>query len=79
MVKISLNCFEAAYVTIGLTNDDVEDDFEIDLSEVANSNSTISLYHDVKNSRLQLRVDDEDFTTEFEDERLGSQKFKVCI
>jgi hypothetical protein len=33
----------------------------------------------VKNSRLQLRVDDEDFTTEFEDERLGSQKFKVCI
>jgi hypothetical protein len=52
MVKIALNCFEAAEATIGLINEGITDDFEIDLCEHANPNSTICLFHDVKNSRL---------------------------
>lgn len=33
VIKIGLNCFEAAYATITLTNEDIQDDFEIDLCE----------------------------------------------
>jgi len=60
-VQITLNCFEAAYATIGLVNEDITDDFEIDLCEQANPNSTISLFHDVTNSKLLISVDGSDF------------------
>jgi hypothetical protein len=79
MVQFKLNCLEAAYVSIYLTNDEIEDDFEIDLCEQANPNSTISLFHDVSNSKLCFSVDGSEFHTEYEDERLGTEKFKVCI
>lgn len=71
-VKIALNCFEAAYVTIGLVNEEITDDFEIDLCEQANPNSTIALFHDVSNSKLCISVDGSEFQTEYEDERLSS-------
>ena len=79
MVQFKLNCLEAAYVSIYLTNDEIEDDFEIDLCVQANPNSTISLFHDVSNSKLCFSVDGSEFHTEYEDERLGTEKFKVCI
>ena len=75
MVKIALNCFEAAYATIALINEDITDDFEVDLCEQANPNSTICLFHDVTNSRIMISVDDAEFETMIEDERLGTEKF----
>lgn len=79
MVKISLSCFEAAYVTIGLVNEDIKDDFVIDLCEQANPTSIIALFHDRQNAKLSISVDGSDFHSEYEDERLGTEKFKLSI
>ena len=56
-IKIALNCFEAAYATIALTNDDIKDDFLINLCDTANPNSIIALYHDKQNGKIYLSVD----------------------
>ena len=79
MIKIKLNCLEGAYISIGLTNEEVSDDFEIELYEKAANNATVSLFHDVSNSKLKIFVEgfmgSKEWETMYEDERLGSQMF----
>ena len=80
LFKFTLNCFEAAYATIGLVNQDFTDDeFMIDLCDHANPNSTIAIFHDISNSKLLMSVDGSEFQEEICDDRLGTEKFQVQI